>query len=141
MKLNGWQRLWVFVCVLYLLVVVVVSAFVFPSWETVGNFDSMVARLHPEERALVVAPGDSGTDSTGGTRIEFPGGHILVIRDGLTEAQQNAVAGAIAQVVESELAKERKSFLMHAILAALIPCALLYGLGWAVAWVRRGFQQ
>lgn len=74
--------------------------------------------------------------------ITFPNGAILLIhaaKAGDSEADDQ-VAAAYWSVVEAEVAAARRDMLWLAALAWLIPCVAIYSLGWAVAWIRRGFR-
>jgi hypothetical protein len=75
-------------------------------------------------------------------RVEFPNGAVLEIRvakegDAVADAQ---VGGAYWAVVKGESSAERWRRGWGVALVWVIPCLVLYALGWAIAWVRRGFQ-
>jgi hypothetical protein len=54
-RLNGWQRLWIVVSVLYLLSVVVLTAIFWPTFETTEHQEEFIARMPQDARMLVVA--------------------------------------------------------------------------------------
>jgi hypothetical protein len=59
----------------------------------------------------------------------------------VADEDMDKTVNAYGAVLERATRAARWSFGWHAALAWVIPCALLYVLGWAVAWVRRGFRQ
>lgn len=75
--------------------------------------------------------------------VTFPNEAVLQIRvakEGDTEADVR-VAQAYWAVVESAARAARWEMILVMALVFLIPCLMLYALGWAVAWVRRGFSR
>ena len=75
--------------------------------------------------------------------VSFPNGAVLqikVAKEGDTEADVR-VAQAYWAVVESALRAARWERARGMALVFLIPCLMLYALGWTVAWVRRGFSR
>jgi hypothetical protein len=54
-RLNGWQRLWVILSILYLLLVVCVTILFWPTPETMGHRDEFITMMPADLRARVEA--------------------------------------------------------------------------------------
>jgi hypothetical protein len=178
-RLNGWQRLWVLISILYLLLVVGITIIMWPTPETTWHRDEFIAQMPAELRAHVDAAYDSkwkweealkkqGNPLTGdlekdlsaaaprpkptppprrftlvSSPVSFPNGAVLevhVAKEGDTEPDVR-VAAAYWTVVESATRAARWAMIRQTALVWFIPCLLLYALGWATAWVRRGFRR
>ncbi len=199
-QLNGWQRLWVLISILYLLPVAGITMITWPTPETTWHRDEFIAQMPAELRAHVdgaydskwkweeawkkrvtasdeattkapkgkkVSP-SSGNPLTGNLEkdlspttprfnltpppppdfvllsepVSFPNGAVLqvhVAKEGDTKADVR-VAAAYWVVVESASRAARWTMVWQMALVWLIPCLTLYALGWATAWVRRGFK-
>ena len=75
--------------------------------------------------------------------VKFANGAVLDVRvakEGDTEPDAR-VASAYWAIAEAETRVERWWMAWYLALAWLVPCLALYALGWAVAWVRRGFTR
>ncbi len=142
LRLSGWQRLWIFVTVIYLVIVGAISYATFPSGKNVRGVDQILKSLKPDVRKLVALDSEDKDNavSPAGQKIQFPDGRILTIQGGLSEQENEAVGRALVQATRQEIKRERKSFLRSALLAAILPCAAIYALGWGIGWVRRGFS-
>jgi hypothetical protein len=187
-RLNGWQRLWVILSILYLLLVVGVTILFWPTPETMGHRDEFITMmpaawrvrveaaytskwkweeawkrsvpspdasrprsgLEKLDRDLAIVPFNSKPTPTPWPKgfvlfsepVSFPNGSVLeirVAREGDTQHDAR-VAAAYWAVVESATRAERWTRLWQMALVWLIPCVTIYALGWATAWVRRGFQ-
>ena len=159
-RLNGWQRLWVILSVLYLLLVVGVTIAFWPTPETTYHRDEFIARMPAELRARVegayesrwewkeaggkgivwvYAPPDPHATSPPPGFVSFPNGAVLDIR--VAKEHDARAAAAYWDVVESATRADRWTRAWQVTLAWLIPILTLYAFGWAVAWVRRGFAK
>lgn len=154
MRLNGWQRLWVVVSVLYLLPVVGIGIRAWPIPETTSHRDEFIAQLPREFQALVLGAYDSERERedtpTGkllkeaegrglSKRLRFPNGAILVVQVEKDGAFDKRVAEAYWVLVKDATRAARVKIGWQLALLGLVPCLALYALGWAIAWVRCGF--
>ncbi len=181
-RLNGWQRLWIVLSVLYLLSVIGLTMALWPTPETTRHRDELLTRMPPELRARVLAayesewtfeeawkkippPPDAGRKASKGLYltpfgskpstlaplapgvtlfsepVSFPNGAVLeiqVAKEG-DPAHDARVAAAYWAAVEAAARAERWTRLRQMALVWVTPCMTLYALGWATAWVRRGF--
>jgi hypothetical protein len=161
-RLNGWQRLWVVVSALWTLAVFGVGYFLWPMPEMVS---------HGEVYAQMIKNGaDSGArfadfvEALGsrvpvGTTLSFDpywgtasakppgktvdiGGHRLQFAfEGMSEPDMNRASSEYYIALRRVLAVKRSTFVAGWLALSAIPVAALYILGWAVAWIRRGFAQ
>jgi len=150
-RLNGWQRLWIVLSAIYLLLLVGLAIDLWPRPETTSHREEFLTRMPAELRARIDAAyaTKSGWDAASPSfvpdpqPVEFPNGAVLRIRGakaGDTEPDVR-VAAAYWAVVESATRAARWRTTWVTALVWLVPCLTLYALGWAVAWVRRGFSR
>ncbi len=103
------------------------------------SFPTFPPKGQPAEDARPVPPGAILVSSA----VQFPNGAVLqihVAKEGDKEPDVRAAA-AHWTVVESAARTARWQTARQMILLWVIPCFMLYALGWAVAWVRRGFAR
>ena len=171
-RLTGWQRLWILVSVLWL---VVVALFSYLLWPTVSSdtVHSIVYDQLPREMQLKLFDPFSflsekpvGITDPEAERLAnewvakqwglpFPekledagitinvSDHVLTFRTGVTQAEAEEVAHKYVELLHRALAAarhERVQAARTAFLVWVVPCVMLYALGWAIAWVRRGFR-
>jgi len=184
-RLNGWQRLWVVLSALWLVVVVGFTVFLWPTSKTMWHRDEFIRRMPADARAHVAASYSSkwqAREDRSGVHQLLPNGAVLIVRgtpdprlaavrkkypqyNDLTDSQLASalrakfpeyadlasddfvadedvrkVVQAYFDVVEDATRAARWSAIGSAVLIWLAPCFGLYILGWAVAWVRRGFR-
>lgn len=141
-NLNGWQRLWVLTMTLGLIAAASIAIYTQPSIAEINNSSHLYELLKPEHRSLLSlhdSERPSLTSEELGFQGEMPNGHVLVFRKGVTEEQTLPVAREYNSLIEEKLLKKQ---IMHFGLALVIwftVSIFVYLLGWAIAWVRRGF--
>jgi hypothetical protein len=177
MRLNGWQRLWIMLSLIYLVPVVGLAIVLWPKPEATRHRDEFIARLPAElrnqiedayastyewEQALRASGGSTSQPierppKPGGKSrevlppgfvlssapVQFDNGAVLQVRvaergDSEPDAR---VAVAYGSTVEAATRAARREQVLVAVLVWLVPSFAGYGLGWAVAWVRRGFSR
>jgi hypothetical protein len=142
MRLNGWQRLWIVCSAIYFIVVACVTYLSFPGREVPHSDEfyrqlasASVAKLAVDaEHSWLANPNDVGAS------VRLPNGHVLPFRKGVTEEEQIAVANEYYHYVNEEVAARRRRELGYAIVVWVVPCLAVLLLGYAIAWVRRGFR-
>jgi hypothetical protein len=185
MRLNGWQRLWVILSVLYLLPVVGLTILFWPTPETTWHRAEFIGQMPADLQGKVegayasefereemrrklerdfpplppgVTPANppskhplTGLDTlerdysqtlSPAVTVSFPNRAVLDIRvakEGDTKPDK-LVAAAYWAVVVAAARAERWQRTWQMALLWFIPCLVLYALGWATAWVRRGFE-
>lgn len=159
-RLNGWQRLWILLSVLYLvgLLVIAFTVSIWPTPETTRHRDEFLTRMPADMRGQIEAAYSSTSEWEAALKkrpgvppglipdpqpVKIDNGAILQIRvakKGDTEPDFR-VAEAYWAVVKSESRAAWREMVLVMVLVWLIPCAMLYALGWSVAWVRRGFSK
>lgn len=132
--------------VLSILYGITIVAFAYPEFP-VGEFphrDYFYKELSPASlRTLVVSEKEStfvDPDDVG-KQAKLPNGHILLFRKDITDNMMLNVVNEYFKVVNKAKAAERIRILGYAFLLWLIPCLGLYLIGYAIGWVRRGFQE
>lgn len=144
MRLNGWQRLWVSVSVLYLIVLAGAVAKGWPRPEATPHRDEFIDRMPASRRAILsVYAGEfwaNEHDAPRGRRITVPNGAVLVFPTQIPKDEWMAATQEYWNVVKAQAGEDRLSYIRNGFLAWAIPCAALYALGWAAGWVYRGFR-
>jgi hypothetical protein len=149
-RFNGWQRLWVVVLVLWAITVLLFGFLLWPTAMDVSHGD-VFAQMQPDHvQKFASAQGvrGEGEDITdlfnkagqSRTTVEV-GGHTLTFRADVSSEDMNRVGGEYYAALRRVLSIRRSTFVGEAITAWIIPPAALYALGWAVAWIRRGFKE
>jgi hypothetical protein len=149
MKLNGWQRLWVVVAVLWMLPVLV---YVFALWPRAGAITKaqVYDRMTQEDgRRLddywpVIAAEYGGTSSESRLHVVEPSvnvdGYSLEFSEGTTPEDMKRTTEGFHDGLRQALLRTRLSFTGLALTVWVVPVMMLYALGWGIAWVRRGFH-
>jgi hypothetical protein len=131
MKLNGWKRLWIVRAFLWTLIVSVTT---YARWPMPSNFASIDPRwfsaIHPGEPIRTY-------------QIEARDGRKLSVRTDHepTESESDRVFATQAKMAGHALANARIIVGGRAVGIWVVPLIGLYALGWALAWVRRGFAE
>ena len=163
-RLSGWQRLWIVISILYLFAVIGVLVMSWPTPETTWHREEFIAQMPADLRAHVdgayatiyqwQTANGLAADAHPGRQGKLPAGAILssepvyfangavlqvhVAKEGDTEHDAR-VGVAYWAVVHSVTRAARWTAVWQFALLWLVPCLTLYVLGWAAAWVRRGF--
>jgi len=74
-------------------------------------------------------------------KVEMANGHIMMFMGELPEKEIDAVAKEYWNVVEKLATKNLINYLGFAFLWWLLPVFALYGFGWSIGWVYRGFRK
>lgn len=144
MHLNGWQRLWAVVAVVWTLVVLSFTVIVRPTTATVSK-DKVFARMSAVNGRTLVDFPDPTVDAVGfipdkGATVDI-GGHVVQFAAGVTKADMERTAEDYYANLQRALTEERTQFAAVAAAYSLLPPIALYMLGWAIAWIRRGFSE
>lgn len=73
--------------------------------------------------------------------VKMPNGHIMVFLREVPEQEMEAVAKEYWAAVEKSATKRRIRHTSLALALWVLPALALYGLGWSVGWVCRGFRK
>ena len=145
MKLNGWQRLWVVISLLWLASVATYTFYTFAnklsepeiyhSWanELIGYLISNVSDLTGYS---VTSLRSKYSDLSDKKLIEALNEKYI---NDATEPWIFLSVEKIAAKYEEKLTSKQDDYLFPA-MVALIPPILIYLLGWAFVWVRNGFK-
>ncbi len=139
-RLNGWQRLWLLVSVIYFLLVVSLTALLLPK-----KSDYLRTRVYDTINLIIK------------NIPELRGSYAYQIRDAYPELSDDDVVKRIhskfkGQVDFSSIEDEYNARLAKlpsaqaeafgiGFLFWIVPVALTYLLGWAIGWVIKGFRR
>jgi hypothetical protein len=171
MKLNGWQRLWVVLVVIWLLPVMVFSYELWPTTADVPKAE-VFAQLKPDDRDRlaplapvgkltpytppeatdkwsryrVPAPPAGKPEGKGPYTIEPPApvdidGHKVQFYEGVSQEEMNQTTRSYSVILHHMLSVKRAAFIVKMFGFWMAPMIGLYLTGWSIAWVRRGFRQ
>lgn len=141
-KLSRWHRLWILVSVIYLVVIAVFIALTLPRPEATLHSPEIIKRMSPGSKAKLSLKGNdefAETDESA-TLVEMPNDTILPFKKGLTNDEMSAAAREYWSTVQDLNTERRLRLIGIAAISWLIPCLALYGVGWAIGWVIRGFR-
>jgi hypothetical protein len=134
MRINGWRRLWIATAGLWALVVLTGALLNNPTAMDVPREEVLIERLAAEHQKLL-----KGFIPDDGLKVEFPNGHVLKFQASTTQDEFSPVTRAYAKVIQEATAEAKQAFWLNALLIWVAPIVLIYIVGEAVAWVRRGF--
>ena len=170
MKLNGWQRLWVVCAGLGGLVIGGITWGALPRTPSDGDMiapaERAVGQIYQIETDSGVDPevlidwwgyGDPTDDdaaktldgrSPSGRRLK-PGsktrrtvvGSHLILPSSVTDAKADEILARYNSQVVANLATTRRTHMLLGLVVWLTLAGALYGTGWVVGWVRRGFTR
>jgi hypothetical protein len=165
MRLNGWQRLWIVLSVLWLMVVLGVGYVRWPltpaaftrsedrhySVKDSGTGKTLDFR-GPQPPTLAqfqnifvtegIVPSDTAYEIVqipGLGETEFPFMTFKSEVRTMSDAEVTAAAAKLSREYVRTVHRQQMTFTGEAFAAWVLPVAVLYLLGWAIAWVRRGF--
>jgi hypothetical protein len=75
-----------------------------------------------------------------GVVAEFPNGHVMKFRPGLSDEEINEVGRAYAAEAEKSRSRDLMQLVLLAGAVAAVPCISAALLGLGIAWIRRGFK-
>lgn len=165
--LNGWQRLWILLSGLYLVVVVGVAYTTLPRVESRWHTDDLYQRMRPEVlRKVAMRDSDLeesrapqvGSISVGKVgfdletarpvaagdeivEVEMPNGHLLPFLRTATQSDKAAAIAGYILALEADVKERQSSHILLSFFAWVAPCIAIYILGNCIAWVRRGFRK
>lgn len=154
MNFGGWQRLWVLVSGIYLILVVIFVVMTFPKSEHIRHSQALYEQLSPEHKKKILGYENSERYQTEKapyleeakkrgliTEVEMPNGHVMVFMSKLPQEEMETVTQEYWKVVENEASNRRVRYLGFAFLWWLVPVCSIYLLGWSTGWVHRGFKK
>ena len=155
MKLNGWQRLWVVASIIYMIVLALFGVIVFPTPGKILHHAQFYDELPKESQSKVIRADASTIPSTGTGRdlsyelfcddpryvVVTANNHKLCFRSDVTETEKTMIVQQYHQLLQRATRSERIEMLGYMFLIWIIPCIVLYALGMATGWIRRGFKQ
>jgi len=145
MKPSGWIRLWIFVSVLYLVMVIVFVLFALPKADTISHSASFYDQMQSGDKGKIL--GTKRTDASSLERqalhdearrrglineVEMPNGHVLAFASDVPRNEQESAAKAYWTVVEKTAKEERWKYIGIAFLWWAVPTFVVNILGWAI---------
>lgn len=157
-RLNGWQRLWIILCVLYLCLVAALIVVLWPSPENIYHRQEFYDNLSQNSRVLIIQDENKLIESQPqirgnsigfipdsaygiGIRVNMPNNHEIVFSSKATKEEAQNIAQEYWRLVEKKSSDDKKSILLYTSLLWVIPCLLLYIFGYLVGWVIDGFRK
>ena len=135
MTIGGWHRLWIVLSAALLLAACLVGVQLFPDISSVEHSPNYYDAMSAEARNQL-AP----ASSTDATDVRMPNGHVIHVLKGIEPKRSTPVLAEYESQLQDALRTKRVKFIVFLIGAWLGSCALVYGFGWSVGWVYRGFK-
>lgn len=140
MKLDGWHRLWILICIIYLAVVVSYVIIEYPKAEQIQHTAEYYRELSTESAQMIVSTSSQEKSLGEHIEVEMPNGHIIVFKDEYPEKEFKKVCLEYWDLVEQKATEKRVNFLIYAFLFWIVPCIGIYAFGWGISWVYKGFK-
>ena len=157
LKLNGWQRLWVVLSILYLIVVISVDFMIWPKTTYIekSRLNEVYELIHKAEgkeekykytdivdelnrRGLLASPNNEKEELMAEERwAKLADLAILKYKDKIDFSQIESRYKSDLR----ELNSERKQTIFLSFLFWLVPVIVAYTLGLAARWIMRGFRE
>jgi len=144
-RLNGWQRLWVLASVIYILIIIILAIVSFPSPENYTETDKILKNLSTKSLDILAGKSRGVLDKLADEQfkrvtVKYPNDQILEFLSSTNKADIEYVSkdywGSVTKLTNTK----RIIFLFDMFLAWVVPCVILYSLGWSTGWVIRGFK-
>ena len=147
MELGGWHRLWIVACVMWLAVLTLGNAQeTLPGIEDIPHQESFYEQMSSEARLALAAQRERQRDLTEGVPMRLPNGHVWGFRprddeDSDSFRRRYMVVHGYTEVLEANLPRHRAVFVAQRFAVWwLVPCLLIYMLGWSMGWIYREFR-
>ena len=147
-NLNGWQRLWLVLAILWLFTVPFLLMTGFPieeKWNVEARLKSMEIKEAFERKRVVIDSGCQDRAKEFGVPADFGRcmtAHSYDFQNLKRREQEDQTLAYTEQRVriEESLGNEQFKYLGLGALVWFLPVVALYLLGWAVGWIRKGFS-
>jgi hypothetical protein len=144
-RLNGWQRLWIVLGALWLIAVVVIAHGQWPIEPPPSFWESpdLVREIEPNVLRALRPPTPQETAERVAWYAAHPpenGQRVVRSEDFVDTGQYDRAKALIQPRLALAIRERQRLFIGEAIAAWVAPIGGLYLLGWAIAWVRRGFS-
>ena len=143
MKLGGWHRLWLVLCVVYLLLVVGVSATLLPGKGSLSE-SAIRLRMSPDNLRLLIPLPAIGEEvraslSAQVLRVSFEGRTVL-FQAGTPDSVIGRVLSDYDAATSAAAMSARQRFVIGALSWWALPCVAVYLAGRSIRWVFDGFR-
>ena len=107
MKLNGWHRLWILLCIIYLAVVILYVFIEFPKVKNIQHSTEFYRRLSKKSAQMVESATSEKETSGGSIKVKMPNGHIIAFKDKYPEKELEVVCLEYWGFVEQKAREKR----------------------------------
>ena len=149
LRLNGWQRLWLILSVIYVSVATVIAVLAFPTSDRdlaqerltgvvsllAAYFDSTPQLREERNRRLDRAAFGGALNAADVDALEAEAARLTA------EYRSRVNFFSVESRYRSGIQQHQLRFVVHALLALALPIIAAYVLGWSVGWVIRGFRK
>jgi hypothetical protein len=138
MKLKGWHRLWIFVSLVYLCLIIIYCFIEFPKPERIAHKDEFYKELSKQSFSMLYY--DPLGIMNDNIKVEMPNSHVILFSNKFKKEEIESASKEYWTIIENKANKERLHLMGYAFLFWLIPCTGVYLLGWGIRWVYQGFK-
>lgn len=153
-RLNGWQRLWVLVSGIYLILVIFFAAISLPKPESIPHSQTIYNQLAPGLRDKIIDGKTSYEIATDFVPVEparpirkietdsilMLNGHTVIFYSEVTKDEKEAIEKQYRVIIEKLTTKKQLKHIGIAFILWIVPLIALYLLGLSIGWVYRGFK-
>lgn len=126
-QLNGWQRLWVFLSVIYIIPVafVVNTEFdnVFKKYQNI-SYSRNVEKISQENKPHEVSEVSNG-----------------FLKEDFSRWLEERNKHELSKIDHENYYKDRNRIILMAIFCWAVPIIAIYVLGWSIGWIYQGFKE
>lgn len=149
-KLNGWQRIWIVMTIIYSIIVLLISYNHLPN-KQIANIDYhyFVSSLPENLRNNLNSP-DKDYEQGLGYKFNFDliGSEIVIMKNGdklyFKSGTKKEIIDNISNEynirIESLMQRQNVEYYSYTLMFLIFPPIVIYLLGWSVGWVIRGFR-
>ena len=142
-ELNGWQRLWILMSVIYLLFVLVKGYADFPTADNTFLSDNEILKyLSDQTLQMLSDEGETiGRFSKIKEKFVLPTGQEIYLSTKFTPKDKDNLYNDYEKAISNIVNKKRIVFLLYMLAFWAIPCLSIYAIGLSFHWVYRGFKK
>jgi hypothetical protein len=143
-ELNGWQRLWLLMSVIYLLFVLVIGYTNFPTANNTLLADNEILKnLSDKTLLMLAAEGETTGSFVSNIKEKFvlPTGQEIYLSTKFNSKDKDNLYKDYEIAIANIVNKKRIVFLLYMLAFWVIPCLSIYAIGLSFRWVYRGFKK
>ena len=144
MKLGGYHRLWLVLSFLYLLVVITFLALQWPNLKDIPHNRGVYESLPLSVKDIMINTplnDEMGFVPEKSQPVKMPNDYIIYFKPNTATEKMQQASKAYWNQIEKESLQQKIKFSIFGLLFWLIPCLMIYILGFLIYWIIQGFKK